>query len=77
MLISKGCSLMHFWNVFSPMSDDLDRIRDSNFDDNIFQDNQFICVNVKKSALENKGFRMNERIFREIETDDAFGVKKK
>jgi hypothetical protein len=51
MLISKKCSLHHFWNVFSPLSDTLDPISESNFDDNILQDNQFICVNVNKKRL--------------------------
>ena len=59
------------------MSDNLDFISQSNFDDNVMQENQFICLNVKKSKIENKGFRMNERIFREIDKDDVFGVNKK
>ena len=59
------------------MSDDLGFIPESNFDDNLMQDNQFVAINVKKSKLLNKGFRMNERIFRDVESDDVFGVNKK
>ena len=59
------------------MSDDLGFIPESNFDDNLMQDNQIVAINVKKSKLLNTGFRMNERIFRDVESNDVFGVNKK
>jgi hypothetical protein len=63
--------LLQIYNVLQPMMKDsastktIESIREANFDDHFLQDNQALVLNVSRSNLKNKNFRMNERIFRE------------
>ena len=51
-------------------------IENSQFDDNLFRENQVVFINVDRAKLACKNIRMNERIFRGVNTDDVFGYSK-
>mmetsp|Transcript_5445 Transcript_5445/g.9195 ORF Transcript_5445/g.9195 Transcript_5445/m.9195 type:complete len:146 (+) Transcript_5445:989-1426(+) len=87
LIISKSVGLHNLFNVLQPVqhksNDVLDLMQGADFDDQLLTQHTPYLVNVRRSALLNKDFRMNERIFRlnasavptdSFNKDDAFGV---
>ena len=79
-IISKESGLQHLFNVFSPISDSelLLKLKANNFDETLLNQDKCYVVNLDRKLLEQKDFRMNERIFRnEGSQDDPFSTKAK
>ena len=68
-LFSKNVSLHHIYNVLQPISAEktndiiFKNIEEVNFSDELFAQNCVTVLSVSRHLLQNKNFRMNERIF--------------